>query len=69
MYTAIKRLLEQGLLQEVEERPDPEYDDERRRYYRLTQLGSAVVAAEARRLQAMVELARAKAVLGHGTSS
>lgn len=69
MYTAIKRLLEQGLLQETEERPDPEYDDERRRYYRLTELGGAVVTAEARRLRAMVELAVDKAVLGEGSSS
>ena len=40
LYTSIKRLLESGLLEEVSERPDPEFDDQRRRYYRLTPVGS-----------------------------
>src|SRR5262245_38220966 len=47
LYRSIQRLLEQGLLVEAQERPAPELDDERRRYYRLTALGTAVARAEA----------------------
>jgi DNA-binding PadR family transcriptional regulator len=60
LYRTIQRLLEQGLLVETTERPAPELDDERRRYYRITPLGAAVVRAEARRLSQMVEMARAR---------
>jgi DNA-binding PadR family transcriptional regulator len=60
LYRAIHRLLEGGLVVEISERPDPELDDERRRYYRITPLGAAVVRAEAARLAALVDLARAK---------
>ena len=49
-YRKLKRLEEDGLVQEADERPAPELDDERRRYYRLTRLGRAVLGAEARRL-------------------
>jgi hypothetical protein len=52
-------MLEQGLLLETDERPDPEEDDERRRYYRITEFGTAVARAEARRLSELVRLARA----------
>lgn len=62
LYTAVRRLLEQGLIEETEERPVD--DDERRRYYHLTPFGRDVVMAEARRLESMVGLARAKALLG-----
>jgi DNA-binding PadR family transcriptional regulator len=58
LYTTIQRLLEQGLIQELEERPDPENDDERRRYYRLTAFGRSVAKAEAARLSDMLTLAR-----------
>ena len=58
VYTTIRRLLEDGLIEESAERPDPEVDDQRRRYYRLTGLGRAVVAAEARRLQSLVAAAK-----------
>ena len=58
LYTTIRRLLEQGLVSELEERPDPEEDDERRRYYRLTDEGRAVAKAEAARLQHMLAFAR-----------
>ncbi len=58
LYTTIKRLLSDGLLIELEERPDPEADDERRRYYRITPLGRTVVRAEAARLQDLVTMAR-----------
>ena len=53
-YRRIKRLLEGSLVVEADERPAPELDDERRRYFRLTPLGRTVLAAEAARL---VELA------------
>lgn len=58
LYTTIKRLLEQGLVVELDERPDPEEDDERRRYYRLTAIGREVAKAEALRLQQSVAFAR-----------
>jgi DNA-binding PadR family transcriptional regulator len=59
LYGSIKRLLEDGLIVEVEDRPDPELDDERRRYYRLTKRGKTVATAEAVRLEALVRQARA----------
>jgi DNA-binding PadR family transcriptional regulator len=63
LYRALNRLLETGLVEELEERPDPELDDERRRYYRLTALGKRVLKAEAERLRQQVEAARAKKLL------
>jgi DNA-binding PadR family transcriptional regulator len=63
LYASIRRLLEQGLIEEIAERPDPENDDERRRYYRLTQLGRQVAMAEARRLQKLLSDARATGLL------
>jgi len=59
LYRSIQRMLEQGLLVETRERPAPELDDERRRYYRLTPLGADTARAEARRLAGLVRLARA----------
>lgn len=50
MYGSIKRMLREGLIEESDERPDPEMDDERRRYYRCTGLGERVCAAEVERL-------------------
>ena len=64
LYTALKRLLEAGLVEEGGERPDRERDDERRRYYRLTHLGLLVARAEARRLDALVRAARRKKLIG-----
>ena len=58
IYTTIKRLLGDGLIEESVERPDAELDDVRRRYYRLTGLGRSVAAAEVRRLDALVSSAR-----------
>lgn len=58
VYTTIRRLLDDGLIEESDERPDSELDDQRRRYYKLTGLGRAVVAAEARRMETLVRAAR-----------
>ena len=58
LYGAIGRLLEDKLIVESEERPDPEMDDTRRRYYRLTKLGGRVLAAETERLSDLVKAAR-----------
>jgi DNA-binding PadR family transcriptional regulator len=58
IYTTIKRLLDDGLIEESADRPDPELDDQRRRYYRLTGNGRAVAAAEFRRLETLVHSAR-----------
>jgi DNA-binding PadR family transcriptional regulator len=64
LYGSIKRLLKANLIEESDERPDPELDDERRRYYRLTGFGRRVLAAEAERLSALVDVAETKRVLG-----
>ncbi len=57
LYGSINKMLEQGLIEESEERPDSHLDDERRRYYRITTLGRKVAQAEAVRLQQLVRLA------------
>src|SRR5450755_3503767 len=58
LYRSIQRMLEQGLLIEPRDRPCPEEDDERRRYYRITALGQKVAREEARRLTQLVQFAR-----------
>jgi len=58
LYGAISRLLADALIEESEERPDPEMDDTRRRYYRLTKRGSEVLASETERLAELVRAAR-----------
>jgi DNA-binding PadR family transcriptional regulator len=63
LYGAIKRMLAEGLIEESEERPDPELDDQRRRYYRITDFGRRVARAEAERLQDLVSTARARKLL------
>jgi len=50
LYGTIKRMLDEGIIQELDERPDPEHDDTRRRYYRITAFGRAVAMAESARL-------------------
>jgi DNA-binding PadR family transcriptional regulator len=67
LYASIRRLLEQGLIEELAERPDPHHDDERRRYYRLTRLGRDVAKAEARRLERLLGDARATGLLPRRT--
>src|SRR5271165_512931 len=59
LYSSIRRMLEQGLIQELVESPDPSSSDERRRYYRLTRFGRRAAAAEVNRLNAMVQQAHA----------
>jgi DNA-binding PadR family transcriptional regulator len=63
LYRSIQRMQEQGLIVESRHRPDPEEDDERRRYYRITPFGSAVARAEAKRLSDLVKLARARGIV------
>jgi DNA-binding PadR family transcriptional regulator len=62
LYGTLKRLLQSGLIEEAETRPDPELDDERRRYYRITTLGSQVLQAESSRISLLLNAARAKKV-------
>src|SRR5918996_756301 len=59
LYSSIRRMLEQGLIEELAESPDPASTDERRRYYRLTRFGKRVAAAEVERLNALVQQAHA----------
>ena len=58
LYRSIQRMLESGLIIETRNRPAPEMDDERRRYYRITPLGKAVADAEAGRLRDLLKMAR-----------
>jgi DNA-binding PadR family transcriptional regulator len=60
LYGSIKRLIEAGLIEESDERPAPELDDARRRYYRLTALGKLVLDAECERLQELVRAIQVK---------
>jgi DNA-binding PadR family transcriptional regulator len=63
LYSAVRRMLEQGLIEELRDSPDPASDDERRRYYRLTRLGRDVAVAEARRVSDMLTQARATGLI------
>jgi DNA-binding PadR family transcriptional regulator len=66
LYRALGRLLDTGLIEELDERPAPDLDDQRRRYYRLTALGQRVARAEAERLASQVSAARARRLLRGG---
>ena len=63
LYASIKRLLHQGLIEELAERPDPDEDDERHRYYHLTQLGRKVAEIKTQRLQQLLIQAQATNLL------
>jgi DNA-binding PadR family transcriptional regulator len=63
LYGIIKRLLSEGLIEELRRRPPSDQDDQRRRYYRLTSAGRGVAVAEAERMRKVVARARAKALL------
>ena len=60
LYGTLKRLMDEELIEESSERPSPDQDDARRRYYRLTRLGRRVLAAEGERLEELVRVVRAK---------
>ena len=63
LYGIIRRLYTDGIIEESDERPDPDLDDERRRYYRLTDFGRRVVTAEAERMEGVLQMVRAKNLL------
>jgi DNA-binding PadR family transcriptional regulator len=63
LYNLLKRMLEQGWIEELDERPDPAVDDERRRYYRLAALGEKLASLEAERLAQQVRAARKRGLL------
>jgi DNA-binding PadR family transcriptional regulator len=63
LYGAIRRMIETGLIEETNERPDPELDDERRRYYGLTDFGKRVLAAEAARIARAMAVIQGKHIL------
>jgi DNA-binding PadR family transcriptional regulator len=60
LYRSVGQLLERGWIREADERPDPKLDDERRRYYRLTDLGRRAAMAEVERLEGLVRTAHRK---------
>ena len=63
LYNLLKRMLEQGWIEELDERPDPAVDDERRRYSRLSALGEKLASLEAERLAQQVRAARKRGLL------
>ncbi len=65
LYGTIKRLLAAGLIVEIDERPDPQLDDERRRYYRLTAAGRRLAVQENQRMLQGVRAARLKRLTDH----
>jgi len=66
LYGCLKRMLTAGLIEESDERPDPDLDDERRRYYRLKSLGERAVRAEAERIATALAAAKSKRVFAGG---
>jgi DNA-binding PadR family transcriptional regulator len=66
LYGCLKRMLTAGLIEESDERPDPDLDDERRRYYRLKSLGERTVRAEAERIATALAAAKSKRVFAGG---
>lgn len=63
LYRALNRMLDAGLIDELDDRPAPDLDDQRRRYYRVSAFGTHVARAEAARLQSQVSAARARRFL------
>jgi DNA-binding PadR family transcriptional regulator len=63
LYGSIKRMLKDSLIEESDDRPDPALDDERRRYYRLTDFGQKIASAEAVRLANLVRIASSKKLI------
>ncbi|MCY4640424.1 MAG: PadR family transcriptional regulator [Chloroflexi bacterium] len=60
LYGAVKQMLKSGLIEESSDRPDPDLDDERRRYYRLTDLGRHALDAEVARMEQLARTARTR---------
>ena len=60
LYGAVKRMLKARLVEETDERPDPELDDERRRYYRITGFGARVLDSEVARMEQLTRAAQAR---------
>ena len=69
LYRSLKQMEERGLLEESEERPEAGLDDERRRYYRLTEFGRRVALAELERLEGLVRAGRSKGFVSSGWPS
>ena len=69
LYTLIRRFVQDGVIAESAERPDPALDDERRRYYRLTGFGREVAQAEASRMESTLSMARAKNLIARTRTS
>ena len=68
LYGAVKQMLKSGLIMESDERPDPELDDQRRRYYRLTDLGGRALDAEVARMEQLAHSARARRAIAARTT-
>lgn len=66
LYNLLKRMLEDGWIVELDERPDPALDDERRRYYRLSGLGEQVLRQELARMEGLVQAGRQAGLLPGG---
>lgn len=64
LYTTLNRMLEDGLIEEAPGRPDDPDDDRRRRYYRITAFGREATAAESRRMEVLLDLARRERLAG-----
>ncbi|MCG6987012.1 MAG: helix-turn-helix transcriptional regulator [Gemmatimonadetes bacterium] len=69
LYTTLHRLLDTGLIEESPDRPEPDADDPRRRYYRITSRGRRRIASEAASLDALLGAVRAKGILPSGSGS
>jgi len=69
LYRSIRRLIRDGLVAESDRRPAPESDDERRRYYRITDLGRRVFAEETARMRTVVAAAEARVAGGDGEAT
>ncbi|MBA2305406.1 MAG: helix-turn-helix transcriptional regulator [Acidobacteria bacterium] len=69
LYTLIRRFVQEGVIVESDERPDPSLDDERRRYYGVTPFGRDVARAEAARMESTLSMARAKNLIPRSRTS
>ena len=63
LYGSIKRMLADALIEEAEQRPAPDLDDERRRYYRLSEQGHRALRGELARYARVVAVARDRDLL------